>query len=313
MYISRKRLLIMSITILMMILLSSIFGITQNDFEQKYAITTSRVNLRKQPNLDKSSIIKTIDANTNIKLINQIDNFYVVQLPNNEFGFIAKDYVKIQEQSLTKFDKYTNITNFNTIILGDQTNIRRGPGTNFAVHAILNASSNVEVIGKMENWYLLLTPNQTIGFVRDDLIEIPSTDDIENNTDSETLPNTTETILTLINNARENQGLPHFKIDDLLNSTAQAKAKDMVTNNYFSHNSPTYGSPFEMMQKAGIKYKTAGENIAGNLSVQKAVESWIASPTHKQNILSNAYNYIGIGLEKSDTYGYVIVLMFIGK
>ena len=81
----------------------------------------------------------------------------------------------------------------------------------------------------------------------------------------------------------------------------------------FSHNSPTYGSPFKMMQEAGITYKTAGENIAGNQSAQKAVESWLESETHKQNILSNAYNYIGIGLEPSDTYGYVIVVMFIGK
>lgn len=99
----------------------------------------------------------------------------------------------------------------------------------------------------------------------------------------------------------------------MLASTAQAKANDMVENNYFSHESPSYGSPFEMMQNAGITYKTAGENIAGNSSVENAVNSWLASDTHKQNILSNAYNYVGIGITKSDTYGYVIVVMFIGK
>jgi len=67
------------------------------------------------------------------------------------------------------------------------------------------------------------------------------------------------------------------------------------------------------MQNAGITYKVAGENIAGNNSVENALKSWLASEEHKTNILSNAYNYIGIGVEPSDTYGYVIVAMFIGK
>ena len=87
----------------------------------------------------------------------------------------------------------------------------------------------------------------------------------------------------------------------------------MVKNSYFSHTSPTYGSPFKMMKTYGVNYKVAGENIAGNPSLQDAVKAWLNSATHKQNILSNSYNYIGIGIEKSDTYGYVISTMFIGK
>ena len=87
----------------------------------------------------------------------------------------------------------------------------------------------------------------------------------------------------------------------------------MVENNYFSHTSPTYGTPFEMMQNAGITYISAGENIAGNSSIDDAITSFLNSEEHSKNILSNTYNYIGIGIEKSNTYGYVIVLMFIGK
>ena len=87
----------------------------------------------------------------------------------------------------------------------------------------------------------------------------------------------------------------------------------MVKNNYFSHNSPTYGTPFKMMSDYNIDYKAAGENIAGNPNITEAVKAWLASDTHKQNLLSSAYNYIGIGIEKSETYGYIIVAMFVGE
>lgn len=312
MYISRKRLLLMSITILIMILLSNIFGFSNSNFESKSGITTARVNLRKNTSLDTSSIIKTIDNGTNVNVVGDIDNFYITMLPTNEVGLVSKDYITLQQNEPAINNGYQNIEKINGTIKSDKTNIRSGPGTNFTVSTTLNTSSNVEVIGKLNDWYLVITPNNYVGFIRNDLIDIPN-DESNNNTDSETLPNTTETILTLINIARKNEGIPELQIDDLLDSTAKAKAKDMVENDYFAHESPTYGSPFKMMQEAGITYKTAGENIAGNQSVQKAVESWLASETHRQNILSNAYNYIGIGLEKSDTYGYVIVLMFIGK
>ena len=120
-------------------------------------------------------------------------------------------------------------------------------------------------------------------------------------------------IFDLLNKARTDAGLPKLSADATLFKVARLKAQDMVKNSYFSHTSPTYGSPFAMMKKYGVGYKVAGENIAGNPSLQDAVTSWLNSPTHKQNILSNSYNYIGIGIEKSDTYGYVISTMFIRK
>lgn len=95
-----------------------------------------------------------------------------------------------------------------------------------------------------------------------------------------------------------------------LPKVAKIKADDMVKNNYFSHTSPTYGSPFEMMQKYNVSYLSAGENIAGNPSITDAVASWLKSSTHKQNLLSEKFNYIGIGITKSNVYGYIIVVMF---
>lgn len=87
----------------------------------------------------------------------------------------------------------------------------------------------------------------------------------------------------------------------------------MVDNNYFSHTSPTYGSPFEMIKSFGITYKAAGENIAGNSSNIGAVKAWMNSEGHKANILSNNYNYTGIGVVNSQKYGKIYVQMFIGK
>lgn len=102
-------------------------------------------------------------------------------------------------------------------------------------------------------------------------------------------------------------------IDDELQNIARIKAQDMVDNNYFSHTSLTHGSPFDMMQNFGINYKTAGENIAGNSSNNGAVNAWMNSSGHKENILNNSYNYTGLAVVNSPKYGRIYVQMFIGR
>ena len=87
----------------------------------------------------------------------------------------------------------------------------------------------------------------------------------------------------------------------------------MVNNNYFSHTSPTYGSPFDMMKSFGIKYNTAGENIAGNSNNSAAVTAWMNSEGHRKNILTNGFNYTGVGVVNGSKYGKIYVQMFIGK
>lgn len=312
MYISRKRLLIMSITILMMLLLSKIFGYASNTFDTKFGTLTERVNFRKTANTESSSIIRTLPQNTKVKLVGDIDNFYIAFLDNNEVGLISKDYTNINENSIDIFEAYKKLDKFMAEVINNGTNLRGGPGTNYSIYSTLPLGVKVQVIGSINDWYLVITPNNTVGMIRQDLLK-KSENEENNNDTSSTLPNTAETVLNLINEERKAQGITPLQIDDLLNITAQAKATDMVKNNYFSHESPTYGSPFEMMQNAGITYRTAGENIAGNPSVENAVKSWLASESHKQNLLSNAYNYIGIGIEESPAYGYVIVAMFIGR
>lgn len=310
---SRKKGFIISVTILMVLLFSNIFGFVDSNFTPKYGTTTANVNFRKQANLNYDSIVKVIPEATKMRIIGEISNFYIVQLVSNEVGLISKDYSKIEGDSLEGAKVYENIEKYYATINGDYTNLRGGPGTNFISYARLNQGTTVEVIGKIDNFLMVVTKENMVGMIREDLLTATQETPPEENTPTTPSLEPKEEVLTLINEARESNGLSALIIDDLLQSTAQVKANDMVTNNYFSHNSPTYGSPFDMMKNAGILYTTAGENIAGNPSIKAAVESWLSSPEHKENILSNAYNYIGIGVEKSNTYGYVIVVMFIGK
>ena len=85
----------------------------------------------------------------------------------------------------------------------------------------------------------------------------------------------------------------------------------MEQNNYFSHASPTYGSPFDMMRDQGVSYKSAGENIAkGQRTPQEVVQAWMNSEGHRRNILSNDYTHIGVGY---DPNGHHWTQMFIEK
>ena len=104
-----------------------------------------------------------------------------------------------------------------------------------------------------------------------------------------------------------------MKIDSGALQVARVKAQDMVDNNYFSHNSPIYGSPFDMLKSFKVSYKTAGENIAGNSSNSAAVNAWMNSSGHKANILNSSFNYTGIGVVTGSKYGKIYVQMFIGK
>ena len=309
---SRKRLLAFSITIIMMILFSKIFGFSTTNYTPKFGISTEKINFRKAANLNSSSIVTTINKDTNYKILGEIDNFYIAQLQDNKIGLVSKDYTSITDNTNENgYLEYQNLDKFYATTTENIVNLRGGPGTNYSIYKKIKRNEKLEIIGKINDWYLVVTEDNFVGMIREDLI---SKDDNDNNNQNDsTMPNTSETVLTLINNAREQAGIAPLQIYDLLDSTAKSKAKDMVDNNYFSHDSPTYGSPFNMMKNAGITYRTAGENIAGNPSVEKAVKSWLESETHRENILSNAYNFIGIGIEESDTYGYVIVVMFIGK
>ncbi len=120
-------------------------------------------------------------------------------------------------------------------------------------------------------------------------------------------------MVKLVNQERLERGLPPLKIDMELVRIARMKSQDMVTNGYFSHYSPTYGSPFNMLKKAGINYLYAGENIAGAPTVETAHNALMNSPGHRKNILNPNYTHIGIGIIEGGPYGKMFTQIFVGR
>lgn len=106
-------------------------------------------------------------------------------------------------------------------------------------------------------------------------------------------------VVRLVNIERAKVGLPALKENWQLSRVARYKSQDMINKNYFSHYSPTYGSPFDMIESFGIKFSAAGENIAmGQRTPQEVMNAWMNSPGHRSNILSPSYTEIGVGLAK---------------
>ena len=118
-------------------------------------------------------------------------------------------------------------------------------------------------------------------------------------------------VLELVNVERSKNGLKPLTMDESVRKVARTKSTDMRQNKYFDHNSPVYGSPFDMLKQFGISYRSAGENIAqGYQTPEAVVKGWMNSPGHRANILNSSFTHIGIGY---DAQGHYWTQMFIGK
>ncbi|MBO5207479.1 MAG: SafA/ExsA family spore coat assembly protein [Clostridia bacterium] len=118
-------------------------------------------------------------------------------------------------------------------------------------------------------------------------------------------------VIRLVNIERRKAGLSDLTEDWQLSRVARYKSEDMRNLGYFSHTSPTYGSPFEMMRSFGISYRSAGENIAkGQKSPAAVVNAWMNSSGHRANILNKSFTHIGVGYIADGNYW---TQMFISK
>ena len=216
-------------------------------------------------------------------------------------------------------------TGFSTGLTTSNLNVRSGPGTNYKIVITIPKNQYIRVFAGVGDWYIVQVEGDYIGAVSKKYVkpiypktsssEGSSTGSNSNNggTNTNSLTSDEQEVFNLINQQRANNGLAALQIDNEVQNVARIKAKDMVQNNYFSHTSPTYGSPFEMLNSFKISYKTAGENIAGNSNNQAAVTAWMNSSGHKANILNSSFNYTGIGVVTGSQYGKIYVQMFIGK
>lgn len=143
--------------------------------------------------------------------------------------------------------------------------------------------------------YNLIYPGQ--------VINIPTTDSKVTSYEQE--------VIRLVNVKRAENGLKPLTYDWELSRVARYKSQDMKDNRYFSHTSPTYGSPFQMMKSFGISYRTAGENIArGYATPEAVVNGWMNSSGHRANILNASFTRIGVGYVADGNYW---TQMFISK
>ena len=135
------------------------------------------------------------------------------------------------------------------------------------------------------------------------VIEIPGVDEAVLNFEKE--------VVRLVNVERKKAGLSPLEYDWELSRVARFKSEDMSEKGYFSHTSPTYGSPFNMIKNFGISYRSAGENIAkGYTTPEAVVRGWMNSSGHRANILNSDFTRIGVGYSKA---GNVWTQMFISK
>lgn len=221
---------------------------------------------------------------------------------------------------------YQTVGTTTGLVTASALNVRQGPGTNYKAVTMIYKNEYIRVFAKIGDWYVIQTNGDYIGMVSSKYVKLiyPKSNNSNNQNTNNTTNNTTtnngssltadeKEVFDLINAKRTAARLSALKVDAELQNVARAKAEDMVKNNYFSHTSPTYGSPFDMMKSFGVSYKTAGENIAGNSSNTGAVNAWMNSEGHKSNILNSSFNYTGVAVVKSSKYGKIFVQMFIGK
>lgn len=221
---------------------------------------------------------------------------------------------------------YQTVGTTTGLVTASALNVRQGPGTNYKAVTMIYKNEYIRVFAKIGDWYVIQTNGDYIGMVSSKYVKLiyPKSNNSNNQNSNNTTNNTTtnngssltadeKEVFDLINAKRTAARLSALKVDAELQNVARAKAEDMVKNNYFSHTSPTYGSPFDMMKSFGVSYKTAGENIAGNSSNTGAVNAWMNSEGHKANILNSSFNYTGVAVVKSSKYGKIFVQMFIGK
>lgn len=218
---------------------------------------------------------------------------------------------------------YYNVDFSTGLVTATELNVRSGPGTQYKIVTTVKKNEYIRVFAGVGNWYIVQVESDYIGAVSKKYVKpiYPSSSGTntggstsgEQNTITASLSTDEQEVFNLINKQRTSNGLAELKIDEEVQRVARIKAQDMVDSNYFAHESPTYGTPFDMLKSFKISYKTAGENIAGNSSNSAAVTAWMNSSGHKANILSSNYNYTGIGVVSSSKYGKVYVQMFIGK
>lgn len=114
---------------------------------------------------------------------------------------------------------------------------------------------------------------------------------------------TKQNVFDAVNAARFDGEHSVLKESAELDAAAAAKLHDMEVNHYFAHTSPAGATPWSWIIGAGYNYLGSGENLADNFdSTSETVAAWLASPTHRTNIMKDLYTETGVAVDTIDVY-----------
>ncbi len=248
----------------------------ENDIS-KLKITADEANIRSGCS-NTAEVLQTADKDATYDVVSQVSDWYAVKLPDNTIGFVPQSECKaiVDETQPIKLPPTAQRT-------PAQTTDKNAGAKN-------NDTNTGNTAAPKEN---------------------KATQDSATNSGSLTADE--QQMLDSVNKARAENNLPALQADLAVTKVARVKSKDMIDNNYFSHTSPTYGSPFDMLKSFSIHYVLAGENIAGNQTVAAAHDALMNSPGHRANILKADYTHVGIGIVDGGSYGKMFTQMFVSK
>lgn len=266
-------------------------------------VTASCLNVRCGPGISYNRVGKLYKGDY-VDVFAKVGGWYIIKADDDLVGAVSSDYL---EAVYNEEERYSNVEQESSeeMIEEKNTSSESEENLNNTENAVDSSSESVEN-NKSE---------EEINTDDNNLNDNSTTQEVisEEFANSEELTKDEQEFLDLINANREANGLKALEVDPEVQNVARLKAKDLVDNNYFAHNSETYGDIQNMLNTFEISYTSAGENIAGDSSLAKAVEAWMNSENHKVNILSENYNYTGIAIEESKDYGKIFVEVFIQK
>ncbi len=266
----------------------------------KTMYTTEKTTLKKTAN-SNSSTLKTINKNTAIIVYSTTSGKYSKAKYSGKTGWILKSKVK-DSKTITTTSKAT--IKYTTIKQNDNTLEK---GTTKVVQKGSNGSQTITYKKTYKNGKLISTKKISSKVTKKAVNQI-----IKVGTKESKATKYAAEIVRLVNLERQKENLAPLKNLNTLSKVAEIKSKDMRDKNYFNHNSPTYGSPGDMVKKFNISFTMLGENIAaGQTTPASVVKSWMDSPGHKANILNARYTHIGIGYAEGGSWKHYWTQLFL--
>lgn len=223
---------------------------------------------------------------------------------SRKYGISVNDLINANPQ----------ISSSGVIYVGQTINI---PSTNKSTYTVMSGDTLWSISRKLGisiNNLLAANPgiSSTSYIYPGQIINIPTTSVPTTPSAPSDTRNLETEVIRLVNLERAKVGRTALVENKELTNLARLKSQDFINKNYFSHTSPTYGSPFDMMKKYGISYTSAAENIAaGQRTAAEVMNSWMNSTGHKANILNSTFNQIGVGVAKDNNGKLYWTQMFI--